>query len=153
MIRSADYKDTKVIVELLQHFMKETAYGHANVAGNDVEHLSKIAWMVLQHGRVWLAEVDGTPAGLLLAVVEPNMWAPRVRQLRELCWFVLPEYRNTLVGGRLFKKYCEYGDSLMETGKINQYFTTIMSTTETIDLGRRGFRSTEQTFIKELKGE
>jgi N-acetylglutamate synthase-like GNAT family acetyltransferase len=153
MIRSAGYKDTKVIVELLQHFLSETAYSQGQAAANNVEHLSKIAWATLQNGNIWLAEADGKSVGLLAAIREQNMWSPKSVQMREICWFVLPEYRSGTIGGRLFKTYCETADSLLESGKIDGYFTTKMSTTDNIDLSRRGFRLTEQTFIKELKGE
>jgi N-acetylglutamate synthase-like GNAT family acetyltransferase len=153
MIRSAGYKDTKVIVELLQQFLKETSYAQADVAANNREHLSKITWATLQHGNIWLAEIDEVAVGLLAAIREPNMWSPRTVQMREICWYVLPEYRSGTIGGRLFKTYCATADSLLESGKITGYFTTKMSTTDDIDLGRRGFRLTEQTFLKELKGE
>jgi hypothetical protein len=153
MIRSADYKDTKIVVELFQKFMQETSYSQAKSAAANREHLSKLAWASLQHGNIWLAEVDHKPAGLLAAICEPNMWSPRTMQMREICWYVLPEHRSGTIGGRLFKTYCATADSLLESGKITGYFTTKMSTTHDIDLGRRGFRLTEQTFLKEQKGE
>lgn len=151
MIRSAGYKDTKIIVELLKEFMQETAYAQAKEAASNTEHLSKVTWAALQFGDIWLAEVDDRAVGLLVAVREQNMWAPKQKQMREICWYVLPEHRKSTIGGRLFKSYCEKADALLTAGEINGYFTTKMTTTDNIDLGKRGFRLTEQTFLKELK--
>jgi hypothetical protein len=41
------------------------------------------------------------------------------------------------------------GNTLLEQDKIDGYFTTRMTTTEDIDLERRGFRLTEKTYLKE----
>jgi hypothetical protein len=151
MIRSAGYKDTKIIVELFQKFMQETSYSQARAAAANIEHLSKLTWATLQFGNIWLAERGGQAVGLLAAIREQNMWAPKNVQMREICWYVLPEHRSGTIGGRLFKTYCEKADSLLKSGEINGYFTTKMTTTDDIDLSRRGFRLTEQTFLKELK--
>jgi hypothetical protein len=49
----------------------------------------------------------------------------------------------------LFKTYCQQGEKLLEENKIEGYFTTRMTTTDEIDLERRGFRLTEKTYLKE----
>lgn len=149
MIRQATHKDTLVTVALLRKFLGETAYKQAALAAKDLEHLSKIVWTCLQYGYVWLAYNDEEPIGMLMAVKEPNMWLPRANQLRELVWYVVPEHRHTTVGGKLFLTYCQRAQKLLDTGVIDGYFTTRMSSTDPIDYERRGFRLTEQTYLKE----
>lgn len=149
MIRSADNKDTRIIVELLREFLTETSYSQSHEAVNDLEHLCKITWTVQQHGYIWLAFIDDKPVGLLMALKQPNMWLPRARELRELVWFVKEEHRSSSIGGRLFLEFQRKGDQLLNQGLIDGYFTTRMTTTDTIDFSRRGFRLVEQTYMKE----
>lgn len=149
MIRSADYRDTRIIIELLRNFLNETSYDQAIQGRDNFENLAKLIWTVQQHGYIWLAFRDQKAVGCLLAIKQPNMWAPNCWELRELVWYMLPEYRSGILGGRLFKKYCEKGEELLENGIIQGYFTTKMTTTDNINLGRRGFKLVEQTYLKE----
>jgi hypothetical protein len=87
--------------------------------------------------------------GLLVAAREQNMWIPEKRSLREVVWYVREEYRRTVGAGKLFVKFCEQAEQLLEQKEINVYFTTRMTTTEDYDLGRRGFRLTEKLYLKD----
>ena len=149
MIRLATDSDTLIVVELLRRFLSETSYSQADQARKDTEHLCKLTWTIKQYGYIWLAFVDDEPVGLLMAVKEPNMWLPSARELKELVWYVVPEARSSTVGGKLFLQYCKKGDELLAKKEIQGYFTTQMTTTRSIDLERRGFKLTEQTFLKE----
>lgn len=141
--------DARHIIKLMQRFLNDTSYNQAEEASRDVEHLGKLAFTFIQQGYVWLAFDGEEPVGMLAAVMEPNMWNPKVRQMRELIWYVVPEKRKSTVGGRLFKQYCLKGDELKSQGKINVYFTSMMTSTQACDLESRGFRCTERTYIKE----
>jgi hypothetical protein len=141
--------DARHMIKLMQRFLTDTSYSQAEDASKDIEHLGKLAFTFLQNGYVWLAFDSEEPVGILIAIKEPNMWNPKITQLRELVWYVVPEKRNSTVGGRLFKQYCLKGDELKQQGKINVYFTSMMTSTEACDLERRGFRCTERTYIKE----
>ena len=149
MVRSTDYKDTRIISDLLVDFLQETAYDQAPDAAQNQEHIFKIIWTVHQYGKIWIAESEGVPAGLLMAVIEPNFWYPRIKEMRELVWYVRPEYRNGMIGGRLFKTYCDYAESLKQKGTIAGYWTTRMRTTQDQSLDRRGFRLKELTYLKD----
>lgn len=149
MIRLATSADTMKVVGLLRLFLSETSYEQAKHAIDDLENLCKVVWTVHQFGYIWLAFDQEDPVGLLMAVKEPNMWSPKHKQLRELVWYVRPEYRTSTLGGKLFLKYCELGDDLMNNNIIEGYFTTRMATSPEINLERRGFRLKEYTYLKE----
>lgn len=150
MIRLADYRDTKIILDLLTDFLSETSYHErAQAVALDKEHLCKLIWMCENSGYVWLAFADQEPAGLLMTIKQPNMWNKNVIELREIVWYVRPQFRKSLLGGRLFNEFNRSADQLMSLGKIDVCFTTKMATTDTINLERRGFRPTETTYIKE----
>jgi hypothetical protein len=149
MIRLASTDDTLTIVNLLKQFLTETSYSQAVEASQDFEHLCKVTWITLQHGYIWLAYVDELPVGLLMAVKEPNLWLPKAKELKELVWYIRPEHRKNSIGGKLFLNFCKKGEELLKSGEIQGYFTTKMTTTDTIDYESRGFRQTEVTYIKE----
>jgi hypothetical protein len=149
MIRLAHHDDTLIVTSLLKKFLQETSYHQASAAAEDLEHLCKLTWMTLQHGYIWLAYDGDQPVGLLMAIKEPNMWSPRHHEMKEIVWFVVAEYRASSHGGKLFLKYCEKAEELLKSGAISGYFTTKMTTTDTIDYEGRGFRLTEQTYLKE----
>jgi hypothetical protein len=149
MIRLSTNQDTFVIVELLKQFLSETSYSQAEAASRDFEHLCKLSWTFQQYGYIWLAFHKDEPVGILMAVKESNMWLPSAKELREVVWYVKPEHRALSIGGKLFLHYCRKGEELLKTGKIQGYFTTRMTTTDSIDYESRGFRQTEVTYIKE----
>ncbi len=150
MIKQAhNLLDARHVIELMQKFLKETSYSQALAASKDIEHLGKLAFTFMQNGYVWLAFNEAQPVGMLIATVEPNMWSPQNRQMRELIWYVVPEHRKATYGGRLFAKYCLKGEELLEKGVIDDYFTTRMTTTDPIGLERRGFKLKEFTYLKE----
>jgi len=149
MIRLATNQDTLIIVDLLKEFLGETSYQQAEAAGKNSEHLCKLVWTFQQYGYIWLAFVDEQPVGVLMSVKEPNMWLPTARELREVVWYVQPQHRRSTIGGKLFLQYCRKGEELLKSGDIQGYFTTRMTTTDSIDYESRGFRQTEVTYIKE----
>jgi len=149
MIRLAEHKDTKIILDLLVDFLQNTSYQQASAASTDREHLCKLIWLCQQQGYIWLAFKNQQPVGLLMSVRNPNMWNPKIIELKELVWYVVAEHRNSTLGGRLFAEFCQQAEQLKQQGLIDVYFTTHMTTTAPINLERRGFRLTETTYIKE----
>jgi hypothetical protein len=149
MIRLATNQDTLTVVDLLREFLSETSYEQAEVAGRNRDHLCKLVWTFQQYGYIWLAYIDKQPVGVLMSVQEPNMWLPSAKELREVVWYVKPEHRRSTIGGKLFLTYCQKGEELLQSGEIQGYFTTKMTTTDSIDYESRGFRQTEVTYIKE----
>ena len=141
--------DARHIINLMGQFLNETSYSQASEASKDVEHLGKLAFTFINNGYVWLAFHEEQPVGILIAIKEPNLWSPKNIQLRELVWYVVPSHRKTSIGGRLFAKYCEKAEFLIEKAEIDGYFTTRMSTTDPVGLERRGFKLKESTYLKE----
>jgi hypothetical protein len=145
----ATFPELEQALDLVQRFLTETSYGQAIEAATDREYLGRFCFNILKNGYIWLAVQDGKPVGILMAIVQPNMWSPKHREMRELLWYVAPEARTSSLGGRLFVRYQKTAEQLKSQGLINGYFTTRMATTRDINLEGRGFRLTEQTYIKE----
>lgn len=149
MIRSATRSDLNTVTMLLMEFLSSTSYNSHTLAV-EPEHIRKLAYSLLYSGYTWLYYQDDTPVGLLIAVKEPNIWIPAKKSLRELVWYVREAYRGTTGAGRLFVEFCKTGDELLNSGEIQGYFTTRMTTTTDYDLERRGFRLTEKLYLKDI---
>lgn len=148
MIRLATRSDLNLVADLLVEFLLETSYDkHTEVI--DREHIKKLVFTVIHHGYIWLYFNEEVAIGLLVAVKEQNMWMPNKTSLRELVWFVREEYRSTIGAGRLFIKFCEQAETLLNNDEIQGYFTTRMTTTRDYDLESRGFRLTEKLYLKD----
>lgn len=148
MIRLATRADLNLVTDLILEFLQSTSYTkHTDVI--DKEHIKKLVFSVIHHGYIWLYFNEEVAVGLLIAVKEQNIWMPNKTSLRELVWYVREEYRGTIGAGRLFIKFCEQADVLLNNNTIQGYFTTRMSTTRDYDLESRGFRLTEKLYIKD----
>lgn len=149
MIRFATYQDTLILINLLKQFLNETSYELAPQASLNTENLCKIIWLCLQSGCVIISEKNKEITGCILAVKQNNMWLPKYRELRELVYYVKPQYRLSITAGKLFRKFEQHAEQLLEQGDIQAYFTTRMTSTRDYDLERRGYRLTEKTYMKE----
>lgn len=148
MIRLADRSDLNRVSDLVCEFLSDTSYSEHTVAA-DPEHIRRLVFNVLHTGYIWLYEADGQLVGLLASIKEANMWVPSKTSLRELVWYVKPEYRNSAGSGRLFVRFNQLGAELLESGQIDGYFTTRMGTTADYDLESRGFRLVEKLYLKD----
>lgn len=150
MIRQAtNIEDLSDAVEVVQQFLCETSYSQGTAASKNIHHIGALIHGIFRQGSIWLAYADDRPVGILAAVIEPNMWIPEIRQMREIVWFIDSQHRSTTLGGKLWLKYQETAEMLLAQGTITGYFTTKMTTTDPINLERRGFRLTEMTYLKE----
>lgn len=148
MITLATRSDILVCRDLIVEFLQETSYANHNDA-IDHEHILRLVYACLHQGFIWLLWRDGQCQGLLVAVKEQNIWMPSKTSLREMVWYVRPQYRSSTGAGRLFVKFCDQAEQMLAQDQIQGYFTTRMTTTTDYDLERRGFRLTEKLYIKD----
>lgn len=148
-IRLADRGDMNAVADLVVEFLGSTSYIEHTKDNVNIQYIRRLVFNILQAGYIWLLEDDNKLVGLLAAIKESNVWVPSKTSLRELVWYVQPEYRGSASAGKLFIKFCKQGDSLIESGQIQGYFTTRMTTTADYDLESRGFRLTEKLYLKD----
>jgi hypothetical protein len=148
MIRLATRSDINLVTDLLVEFLQSTSYKNHTMTTNK-EHIKKLVFSIIHHGYIWLYFNGEICVGLLVAVKEQNVWMPDKTSLRELVWYVREEYRGSISAGRLFIKFCEQGELLLDKDEIQGYFTTRMTSTTDYDLESRGFRLTEKLYLKD----
>lgn len=95
-------------------------------------------------GAVFLDEGKG----LLLCMVLPSVWTPKVLALHELAWYVKPQFRGGTTGHRLFRAYVEYGKGLKEQGRIRYFTVTKMVSSPDLKFEKHGFRKVDENWIQ-----
>jgi GNAT superfamily N-acetyltransferase len=105
---------------------------------------------VFEHGRVWVAEVDGVPRGFLAAILQPVWFSPGARVALETSWWMDEDVRGRVEGVRMLAEFERWAK---EEGAKAICMSDIVlegeSAAERI-LTRLGYRITERTFTKGL---
>lgn len=86
--------------------------------------------------------------GLLLCMVLPSVWTPKVLALHELAWYVKPEHRGGTTGHRLFREYVRYGKELKAMGRIRYFTVTKMVSSPALKFEKHGFRKVDENWIQ-----
>lgn len=108
--------------------------------------------IIAGQGRAFVAYEDSTPIGLLISIIQQNIWNPEVRLLHELAFYVEPEYQHRSVGYRLIKEYEKYGNQLVNC-KVISGFTISRLPTSKFDPSSKGYDLIDQTYLKQVKGQ
>jgi len=84
---------------------------------------------------------------MILSMRVPELWQPNIIRLRELAWYLKPEYRNTTLGARLFAAYCNKADEMLKSNKISGYTISKLHNSPDFDYERRNFKFIESTYM------
>ena len=104
-IRHLEKADFDQCIDLLQAFAHEIGDDTLIETHRDFSQIKRILVLCLCSGTSWVAEDEGLIAGMLLSFREPDLWRRNYLRIRELAWFVRPDYRKGSVAGRLFRAY------------------------------------------------
>ncbi len=105
-IRKATASDDDAIIEILTKFADSQPFGRLKVEAKEYNdhYVRKILDAVRQRGLILLAHKDKEILGVFMAIINPDMWIPRIKIMNELVWWVNPEHRNSSAGLRLIKE-------------------------------------------------
>ena len=99
--------------------------------------------LILGRGFVLL---DDAGRGMLAAIVTPNFWCPAVMELKEIAWYVKPEFRRGSVGGRLFLEFDKIASAYLVQGRVQVVCLSLLASSEINSLP--GYRQIESTFVR-----
>jgi hypothetical protein len=148
MIRKINRFDYDEVIDIMVDFADATTMKGYKEYGYNRESIKKIL-LRCEVGGISLCSTteEGRIQGIILSLRDRDLWIPEIIRMRELAWWVRPEYRNTTVGARLFHAYTKAADELVSKGEIVSYTVSKMSFSPNLDYERRGFRFLESTYI------
>jgi GNAT superfamily N-acetyltransferase len=133
--------------------MGSSFFGHtryARFAKPDEAQILATLERILEHGAIFVAEIDGAVAGFIACVMHGAWFDPGFRIALEAAWWMHPQARGRPEGVRLlfaFERWAkEQGANAICMSDIRLEEDSPASEI----LGRLGYQVSERTFIKEL---
>jgi N-acetylglutamate synthase-like GNAT family acetyltransferase len=145
-VRLANKFDLPVVLDMLRNFRNYTPIDMMRECNNE-EYINKLFHHVILGGGVALIAEDKNAAGMIIGVKDQNVWDPEIKVLRELVYWVEPEYRGTTAGYKLLLKYNKLAQELVDTQKINMYTMTKMVNSPDLDFTKFGYKKTEEVWV------
>lgn len=150
IIRYLERADYEQVLNLMIRFARETHIKDLQYDMYDKIQGRQVLLRCEKAGVSVVATTDqGLIVGFLLSMKQQDIWIPEVIRLRELAWYVVPEYRGTSIGARLFFSYVNSAEKLLERGEIRGYTMTKLSSSADFDYEKRGMRKIEETYLRE----
>lgn len=148
MIREATRQDIPALVDMMRCYAKEAPMSVLQVDKNhDANHVKNLLFSLIV-GRGFIF-VDSEYRGMIAAVVTKNVWCPSVIELRELAWWVRPEFRNGSIGGRLWKTFENRAQKMLDEKKVDYICTSVLANSPLIDYTKRGFKPMDVNFYRD----
>lgn len=144
MIRQMTKYDVSEIIGMMKKFRAESPIQELLDIEDEEYWRQMLSGILAGGGKVFME--DGK--GLLMCMILPSIWSPKILVLHELAWYVLPEYRNTTVGYRLMKAYMNYAKQLVNSGRIKYYTLNKMVSSPNLKFEKHGFRKIDEIWIQ-----
>lgn len=148
MIRQATKYDIPKIAEMMREYANEAPVETLkDLVNQNEQYFSQLIYELIS-GRGFVL-VDNELNGMLIALITQNIWCPKVVELKELAWWVKPEYRKGTLGGKLWLEFNKISEELLDNGRINIVCSTVMVNSPDINYEKRGYKKLETTYFKE----
>lgn len=149
-IRSATISDMPDLIRLLREFQAQAPIVSLSSAEPDLFRLQNVLGNLMTSGVVLVAQSDTQVVGMLLAARIQDVWIPEIHQLREVAWYVSPEWRGSSAGHRLLASYKRIGEHWISTGVVSDVVLTTMVNSPELKLDQRGWAPIETNYIMEI---
>lgn len=138
--------NTPDIIKMLKNYRNNTPIESFKDC-NDEEYITKLLTHIYAgRGTILLAYKDEQPVGMLIAFIDNSIWDPSLCVMRELAYWVEPEFRGTTAGYRLLSKYVEIAQSYLDMGRIKQCTISKMVNSPDLKYDKFGFSKVEETY-------
>lgn len=145
-MRYATKYDMPHLIDMMKAYAEEA--GITALKQNQNESHVKTLFYEMLKGRGFVL-VDDQLRGFLAAYITSNFWNKNVRELHEVAWWVMPEYRDTSIGGRLWFRFNKLAQDLLNQKRVQIVCTSLMPSSPEIDYTRYKFKPLQATFFRE----
>ena len=144
MIRRLERSDYHQVFDLMKKFAWSTEFKELKKEAYSYEHVQQIFLRCEKTGISFVTLDDTKITGFILSCLVPDLWVPEIVRLRELAWFVDPEYRSQGLGQELYENYVTEAEKWRRAGKITAY--TMSHLGSKAQNPYPGFRHMESTY-------
>lgn len=119
---------------------KQVIDKHMNVLFNTILHGGGIAL---------IAESDG-PIGMVVGVINENLWVPQMYMLTQILLYVDEDWRHTKAGYKLLQAYNDETEQLIKDDRIEMSVIHAAEPLHDIDFSRFGYKMSEKIWQLEI---
>lgn len=114
------------------------------------EHMNILFNTILHGGGIALIAESDQPIGLVVGIVNENLWVPKMYMLTQILLYVDEEWRNTKAAYKLLKEYNIATQELIDTNRIEMSVIHAAEPLHDIDFGRFGYKMAEKIWQLEI---
>jgi GNAT superfamily N-acetyltransferase len=145
--RLANKFDVNDILRMLGTFIDTVQLPGNTLKNPDFNYFNKLYHhIIIGGGLAVVAESDNKVVGMLIGIKDQNILSPNDITLREMIFWIDPDYQKTRAGYKLLKTYISEAEKLREQDIIKVYTMTNTENLENINYERFGFRKIEETY-------
>lgn len=148
LVRHATFKDYEAIKQFMIDFANYNPFNGLHAPKHNDVYANRLIDKFRKQGVVLVAEEKDIIAGMLIAYIQPDIWLPEVKTMREVAWWVDPEYRGSSAGAKLLNTYVGVGDEMVEAGVISAYTVTTLGVGDNFNMEKRGWTPIETNFVR-----
>ena len=148
MIRKATKYDIPKLIPLIKEYCYEAPIElYKNEYFHDQKYVENLLFSMIV-GRGFIL-IDDDFRGMIGGIITPNIWFPKAMELHELFWWVKPKFRNGILGGKLWIKFDDMAQQLINNGRIQMVLTSTMPTSPKLNYDKYGYKPLTNTFYRD----
>jgi hypothetical protein len=149
MIRQASIQDFDRIMEMMINFADSSPYAPQQDPQYNDMYVRKLLCGIIKQGVILVGEINGKIEGMLIGLIQEDIWLPHIKTMKEIAWWVEPEHRMSSMGYRLLKEYVTVGTRLQDNDIIHGFTLTNMVQSPDFKLEKRGWEKIETNYVYE----
>ncbi len=110
----------------------------------DENYLNIMFNTILHGGGVALVVESEEPIGMVVGIINENLWVPNMYMLTQILLFIDDEWRSTKAGYKLLRAYNDETQQLINDGRIDMSVIHAAEPLHDIDFSRFGYKMSEK---------
>lgn len=147
-IRPANANDLNEVITLLEHFAESAQLDYKQWSNRDLQNARQRIFDLIKNHYLIVADTGSQLVGMIGAQLEFDPWISKRRRLRELFWWMEPDFRQTRISAKLFAQWQSDSDRYLAKGIVDQVSLSLQPGISQVDLSRRGWRCVEEHWVK-----
>lgn len=149
MIRAAAARDIDGILTLLLAFAANSLLDYTAWTPPDLNAAKLKLLDLIQNHYLIVAEKDNALIGMIGAQRERDLWIRNCTRMRELFWWVDPQYRKSRLSAELYFRWEQDCARFIQDNQVQQVSLSTQPGSSNINLAKRGWKCVESHWIKE----
>ena len=114
------------------------------------KHFNVLFNTILHGGGIALIVESEEPIGMVVGIINENLWLPNMFMLTQILLFVDEEWRHTKAGYKLLEAYNDTVEKLIEQKRIETSVIHAAEPLHDVDFSRFGYKMSEKIWQLEI---